>query len=338
MSLPQLLKYVYNNGTDEVIRRGKRIFSTGGVELLEADPVLKSAAFRVKSDTHANYYKVTIAKYHDTSNMSVRCQCPYNLGDICRHEAAALFQLQEMLDKNHFDSFETHYNQQHTLIKMKSIDLKSIRLLTSPEIYAEAEKILKHHKIQIRSAKDEKVEALLKLDGQEFPLILQRNEERNFDTHCICDETEHPLCKHKTALFLQLLNANGPFYFDTLRNWDKEKNKLLAIYGYSLTDNLDGKFAFSYMEGKPFLRVLDPSIKRVEAPVAGRAQQAAPPPPPPDIVVTQRVGVVFNANETLYPFFRMDLVSGEVNEEQNGFVSLVNKLDLTKYIDFYQYK
>ncbi len=34
----------------------------------------------------------------------------------------------------------------------------------------------------------------------------------------------------------------------------------------------------------------------------------------------------------------MDLVSGEVNDEQNGFVSLVNKLDLTKYIDFYQYK
>ncbi|HEU4551654.1 MAG TPA: DEAD/DEAH box helicase, partial [Chitinophaga sp.] len=337
MSLPQLLKYVYNNGTDEVIRRGKRIFATGGVELLEADPVLKSAAFRVKSDTHANYYKVTINKYHEISGMSVRCQCPYNLGDICRHEAAALFQLQEMLDKNHFDSYETHYNQQHTLIKMKSIDLKTIKLLTSPAIFADAEKILRHHKVSIRSAKDEKVEGVLKLEGKEYPLILQRNEERHFDTHCICDETEHPLCKHKTAFFLQLLNANGPFYFDTLRNWDKEKNKLLAMYGYSLTDNLDGKFAFSYMDGKPFLRVLDPSIKRVESPVTGRAQQA-PPPPPPDIIVTQRVGVVFNANEQLYPFFRIDLVSGEVNEEQTGFVSLVNKLDLTKYIDFYQYK
>jgi non-specific serine/threonine protein kinase len=337
MSLPQLLKYVYNNGTDEVIRRGKRIFATGGVELLEADPVLKSASFRVKSDTHANYYKVTISKYHEISGMSVRCQCPYNLGDICRHEAAALFQLQEMLDKNHFDSYETHYNQQHTLIKMKSIDLKTIKLLTSPAIFADAEKILRHHKVSIRSAKDEKVEGLLKLEGKEYPLILQRNEERHFDTHCICDETEHPLCKHKTAFFLQLLNANGPFYFDTLRNWDKEKNKLLAMYGYSLTDNLEGKFAFSYMDGKPFLRVLDPSIKRVESPVTGRAQQA-PPPPPPDITVTQRVGVVFNANEQLYPFFRIDLVSGEVNEEQTGFVSLVNKLDLTKYIDFYQYK
>ncbi len=236
--------------------------------------------------------------------MSVRCQCPYNLGDICRHEAAALFQLQEMLDKNHFDAFETKYNQHHTLIKMKSIDLKSIKLLTSAAIFADAEKIQRTHKIKVRSAKDEKVEAVLTLDGEEFPLIIQRNEERNFDTHCTCDETEHPLCKHKTALFLQLLQANGPFYFDTLRNWDKEKNKLLAIYGYSLTDNLDGKFTFSYMEGKPFLRVLDPSIKRVEGPVNGssRQQQAPPPPPPAGITVTQRLGVVFNGNEPLYPF------------------------------------
>ncbi|HEY0610802.1 MAG TPA: SNF2 helicase associated domain-containing protein, partial [Chitinophaga sp.] len=336
MSLPQLLKYVYNNGTDEVIRRGKRIFATGGVELIEADPILRSATFRVKSDTHANYYKVSINKYHEIAGMSVRCQCPYNLGDICRHEAAALFQLQEMLDKNHFDSFETQYDQQHTLVKMKSIDLKTIKLLTSPEIFTEAEKILRQHKIKVRSAKDEKVEGVLKLDEEEYPLILQRNEERNFDTHCICDETEHPLCMHKTAFFLQLLQANGPFYFDSLRNWDKEKNKLLAIYGYSLSDNLDGKFAFSYMDGKPYLRVLDPSIKRVEAPANGR--QPALPPPPPNITVTQRLGVVFNGNETLFPYLRMDLVGGDVNEEQTAFVSLVNKLDLSKYIDFYQYK
>lgn len=339
MSLPQLLKYVYNNGTDEVIRRGKRIFATGGVELLEADPILKSATFRVKSDTHANYYRVSINKYHDTGTMSVRCQCPYNLGDICRHEAAAMFQLQEMLDKNHFESYETQYNQQHTLVKMKFIDLKSLKLLTSNEIFAEAEKMAKQTRsIKITSAKDEKVEARLKYEGQEYPLIIQRNEERHFDTHCTCDETEHAICKHKTALFLYLLNTQGPYYFDTLRNWDKEKNKLLSLYGYSLNDELEGKFAFSYMEGKPFLRVLDPSIKRVDS--AANSRQQAPPPPPDTTatVITQRLGVVFNGNESLYPFFRIDLVSGEVNDEQTGFVSLVSKLDLTKYVDFYQYK
>ncbi|WP_341842129.1 DEAD/DEAH box helicase [Chitinophaga caseinilytica] len=336
MSLPHLLKYVYNNGTDEVIRRGKRIFATGGVELLEGDPVLRSASFRVKSDTHANFYKVTISKYNEPATMSVRCQCPYNLGDICRHEAAALFQLQEMLDRNHFDAFDTQYDQQHTLIKMKSIDLKTIKLLTSNTIISEADRILRKTQAVIKSAKDEKVEAELRTEGKKYPLILQRNEERNFDTHCTCDEHEHPLCVHKTALFLQLLTAHGPFYFDTLRNWDKEKNKLLSSYGYSLNDDLEGKFAFSYMNGKPFLRVLDPTIKKVEAVAAAKTESA--PEPEETLTVARRLGVVLNANDKLFPYFQMELVSGDANEDETEFVSLVNRIDLGKYVDFYLFK
>ena len=75
------------------------------------------------------------------------------------------------------------------------------------------------------------------------------------------------LCLPKVIVFLQLLNKHGANYFDSIRNWDKEKNKLLEAYGYSLNDDLKGKFEFAYKEGKPFLRVLDTSIKRV-APVA----------------------------------------------------------------------
>ncbi len=318
-----------------MIRRGKRIFATGGVELLEGDPVLRSASFRVKSDTHANYYKVTISKYNEPATMSVRCQCPYNLGDICRHEAAALFQLQEMLDRNHFDAFDTQYDQQHTLIKMKSIDLKTIKLLTSNHIISEADRILRKTQAVIKSAKDEKVEAELKADGKKYPLILQRNEERNFDTHCTCDEHEHPLCIHKTALFLQLLTAHGPFYFDTLRNWDKEKNKLLSSYGYSLSDDLAGKFAFSYLNGKPFLRVLDPTIKKVETVAAAKMDI---PEPEETLTVTRRLGVVLNANDKLFPYFQMELVSGDANEDETEFVSLVNRIDLGKYVDFYLFK
>lgn len=43
----------------------------------------------------------------------------------------------------------------------------------------------------------------------------------------------------------------------------KKKNKLLEAYGYSLNEDLKDKFEFAYKEGKPFLRVLDPSIKRL---------------------------------------------------------------------------
>ena len=37
MALPHLLKYVYTHGTDEVIRRGKKIHAIGFVELVEYD-------------------------------------------------------------------------------------------------------------------------------------------------------------------------------------------------------------------------------------------------------------------------------------------------------------
>ena len=110
---------------------------------------------------------------------------------------------------------------------------------------------------------------------------------------------------------MQLLNTYGAGYFDSIRNWDKEKNKLLEAYGYSLNDDLKGKFEFAYKDGKPFLRVLDPGIKRV-------AQVAAAPKPvllpekekkdePSQVieeevpVPSKRLGVVFNFNKKTYP-------------------------------------
>ena len=62
-------------------------------------------------------------------------------------------------------------------------------------------------------------------------------------------------------VFLQLLHSFGANYFDSIKNIDRDKEKLLALYGYSLNDDLTGKFEFAMKEGKPFLRVLDPSIQ-----------------------------------------------------------------------------
>jgi non-specific serine/threonine protein kinase len=345
MALPHLIKFVYNNGTDEVIRRGKKIHSIGYVELTDHDDLLGSVTFRVKDDSYATYYRVYIQKYKDPRSLSVRCTCPYNLGDICRHEAAALFQLQELLDKNVLGEKEVLYHQRHTVIKMRDIELKSIRLLSSPDSFAEAEKILRTQKANILSAANEKVEASLVCNGETFPLVIQKNEERNFDTSCKCDEQEHPLCVHKVVLFLQLLNAYGPYYFDSIRNWDKQKNKLLEAYGYSLDDDLSGKFEFTYKDGKPFLRVLDTSIKRVDPVAAGmpRHQVAVPekepvateeaPPLTGDNGSINRIGIVFNENGGVFPGFGIDAISGEAEESGAGFTGKIEKLDLTRFIN-----
>ena len=262
MALPHLIKYIYSNGTDEVIRRGKKIHSSGYVELIEYDDIMSAVTFRVKDDTYSTYYKINLNKFKDAATLSLRCSCPYNLGEICRHEAAALFQLQELLDRNMLDEKDLVYDQKHTVVKMKQLELKMIRLLASTKSYTDAEEYLRSYHATIVEAKDERVKAELDYNGDHFKVLLQKNEERNFDTSCNCKtDDKHPLCIHKVIVFVQLLSRYGVGYFDSIRNWDKEKNKLLEAYGYSLTDNLKGKFEFAYKDGKPFLRVLDPSIK-----------------------------------------------------------------------------
>lgn len=340
MALSHLIKHVYNNGTDEVIRRGKKIHALGFVELIEHDQLMGSVVFRVKDDSYSTFYKVYIQKYADPKGITVRCSCPYNLGDICRHEAAAMLRLQEMIDKNLLGNTAIQYNQRHTVAKMKHIDLKMVKMLSSPAIFTKAENMLRITRATIHKAADERVEAELIYEGESYPLVLQKNDERNFDTSCRCNETEHPLCEHKTLLFLQLLNAFGPFYFDSIRNWDKEKNKLLQIYGYSLDDDLSGKFEFTYKEGKPFLKVLDTSIKRVATggvPVKSAQRNEVPETPPVETVVEEqpvkKLGLVFNFNAGTYPYFNVDLVQGDADDGNKKFVGKVEKLDLSKFIN-----
>ncbi|HEY1199809.1 MAG TPA: helicase SNF2, partial [Niastella sp.] len=349
MALPHLIKYVYTNGTDEVIRRGKKIHAIGYVELVDYDELLDSVTFRVKDDSYTTYYKVNIQKFKDSRTLSVRCACPYNLGDICRHEAAALIQLQEMLDKNMLKTEKVDYDQKHTVLKMKFIDLKTLRLLCSPEVYTEAEKYLRTQRADIEYAQDEVVKATVNIDGTPWKVVVRKNEERNFDTSCNYEDRQHPLCLPKVIVFLQLLNAYGPYYFDSIRNWDKEKNKLLEAYGYQLSDDLNGKFEFTYKDGKPFLRVLDSSIKRIspqdaarskpkpviETPAATEAEAAVEETK--EDRFSHRIGVVFNFNYESYPGFSVDAISGEINEEGTQYTGKVEKLDLSKFVNIEVY-
>ncbi len=339
MALPHLIKYVYTNGTEEVIRRGKKIHAIGYVELVEYDELLGAVTFRVKDDSYAIYYKVYIQKFNDLKTLSLRCSCPYNLSDICRHEAAALLQLQEMLDKNMLKAEEISYDQRHTVVKMKYLDIKTIKLLCSQETYTAAELYLRSQKAVLESAKNETVKATVEIEGSPYKVIVRKNEERNFDTSCEWEDTSHPLCLPKVIVMLQLLNSYGPHYFDSIRNWDKEKNKLLEAYGYTLSDDLKGKFEFTYKEGKPFLRVLDTSIKRINVlatspkPVEASYQMQTAPEPEVLAGASQRVGVVFNFNHEPFPGFTVEAVMAETDEEQKKYISKVEKVDLSKYIN-----
>lgn len=333
MSLPSILKYVYNNASDESIKKGKRIFHTSGVQLLEHDALIGQAVFRVKNDVYANHYKVTVQNFHKPEQLIARCQCPYNMGTVCRHEAAALFQMNDLIQSGFFENLTIEYHQEHTVIRMRQITTHFLKLFSSASNYKIAEQLYDNKKISIKDAKDETVQAIVSLDNKQWPVIIRQNEERYFDTQCQCSEKEHPLCAHKLAAFIYILHQHGTHYFSTLRNWDTQKNKLLSLYGYSLADNLTGKFEFSYHEGKPFLRLLDPSIKKVaintEASLAQTDNSAANSTPYK--TTYKQIGILITNDSEYYPYTSFDLIVGEASEDNKSLIKDLERLPPTQY-------
>lgn len=332
MALPHIIKFIYNHGTEEVVRRGKKIHAIGYADMVEHDDLTGRVVFRVRDDIYSTFYKVHIQKYKDEKNINIRCSCPYNLGDICRHEVASLFQLQDLVEQGIIGNDAMIYDQKHTVIKMKHIELKTIRMLTGPDALTQAEDFLRTQRAKILEAKDEHVKAEVIINKESFTVILHKNEERHFDTSCNCSEKKQAICIHKAIVFIQLLNLYGIQYFDSIRNPDKEKAKLLGIYGYKLTDNWQDKFEFIYKEGKPFLRLLDPNIKRVDRPIEipqktkvaevfVEVQEVSPKE-------TKSLGVVINGNVQKIPFFSLELISGEKEEGSGRFVGLIEKREL----------
>src|SRR5690606_14112762 len=125
------------------------------------------------------------------------------------------------------------------------------------------------------------------------------------------------------TLFLQVLKQNGPQYFQTMQNWNDQKNKLLSQYGYSLQDDLTGKFDFVYENGKPFLRVLDKSIKKVNF-----IEPAATAPPVAEAESEKRLGIVIDTTASWYPFVEIMLVAGDAENRQDHFTGKIAKLEL----------
>lgn len=333
MSLPAILKFVYNHGTEEVVRRGKKIFYSSGVQLLDVDHVIEQVRFRVRNDLYQNYYTVTINKFITTEDLSVRCQCPYNMGEICRHEVAGLFQLNDIIQSGFFENTEVSYDQKHTIVRMRQVSRQVLQIFTAPDVIDLAEDWVSEGRCVVKLGKTDKIEGDITEGTQVFHVIIKQNEERYFDTCCSCGESRFPLCIHKATLFVQLLKKHGPQYFQAMQNWDVQKNKLLEQYGYSLDDNLKGKFTFTYENGKPFLRVLDTSIKKISLAGAPPKPVVAPQVEIPVLAQEQkRLGMVLDTSLTNFPYVDVMLIEGLTDEEGENYISKLEKLELTQYI------
>ena len=341
MSLPRFLRFAYHHGTEEVIRRGKKIFNAGGVQLMDVDHLLGQVRFRVRNDQYNTYYTVTVAKFQDEKGMSVRCQCPYNLGEICRHEVAALFQLNDLSAAGFFADTNITYDQSHTLVRMRQVTEELIAVFTAPQSLALARAWADERRASSIVTEGDRLSANVTEEGGLHPVSLRQNDERYFDTSCDCNEQTHPLCRHKAAVFLQILKERGPNFFRTMQNWDAMKEKLLALYGYSMKDELTGKFEFTYEDGRPVLKVLDQNIRKlaiVETPPPALPKSiSSVPEPAPVAGLRPRIGIVADAAAPLFPFVAWRLVAGEAAPGAHQFAGPIESIDAGGYVSTVRY-
>jgi non-specific serine/threonine protein kinase len=99
MQAPNYQKFIFNHANDMVLSKGKRILAQKGVSKKQIDTISQYAQLWVKSEQYKLSYKVNIYNFLDEDKINLRCQCPYDMGDICKHEVAALLYLQEELTK-----------------------------------------------------------------------------------------------------------------------------------------------------------------------------------------------------------------------------------------------
>ena len=343
MALPFLIKHIYSNGTEENIISGKKAFLKGYIEIVHYNELNNAIHFKVKDERYYTYYIVKINKYNNQQDMDIRCTCTYNITSICRHKATALFYLHNLLEKNELKIKYSEHDTMHTNINIEELNLNLIKQYCSPKTFYLAEEILKKNRPHILSEFDDTVNAEFIYNEETFNLKIKRVENKNYATSCNCrSEKNHPLCLHKVILLMQLYYNYGINYFDSIKNWDIEKNKLLSKYGYTLKDNLKNKFEFAYVNGKPFLKILDKTIVQKELNINTKEEIKTDTFQPlkmvkKEIIPTVKdIGLVFQFNTNEMPFFKIDLVEGEINEE-GSFISKVKKIDANfahNYVDF----
>ena len=250
---------------------------------------------------------------------------------------AALFQLNDILQSGFFENTNITYNQKHTVVRMRQINRQMLLIFTQPDSLDKAERLAASNKAIIISNKNDRIEAEVPDDDKTYHVTIKQNEERYFDTSCGCDEKTHPLCVHKATVFLQVLKAFGAQYFNSMQNWDVQKNKLLEQYGYSLNDDLTNKFEFTYENNKPFLRVLDTSIKKIES----KLPVAKAPVPETMVAVSieeKRLGIVLDTGLAAFPFVDVLLIAGTADESEQKLVGAIEKLELNQYINPTRYQ
>lgn len=254
-------KFIERNTTANVLFSGKRLFAWQYAKMESINFDQAKAHFKIRSEQYRfREYEIIISGF-DSETIKTSCTCDYEWEGICKHRVAALMEIDRQLtEKKHV---YTRYNPADQNITLPSLEESFIAAESSDEDWQKAQKIVDTQRVKILYALNERAEMIVEKKDELFNVTFERKTARIIHTTCTCKDETNPLCVHKVAALLELKNKFGIHAFDEMRDWTKDKNDLLAEYGYSLADNIEKKFDFKVINRKLLLMVLDKSIHKL---------------------------------------------------------------------------
>ena len=268
--MSQISEYLQRSASQDTQSKGRNILHLpNAVARVILDETNQTAFYRVQGEHSRQWFEVTVKQFSD-GPLRLKCSCPDSYREMCKHAVAALMHLDRSVngEMNGMTAAPTSQliTSGETRIPMRWIDMTLVHQYMMRRDIPYLDALVTGNAVRVTRATAFDVEAEVQTKAGHQKVTFQRNKtEGVFETSCGCNHRETAICVHKGSVFYFLAHTNGPFYFTSLEDHSSEKRRLLSHYGFTIEDDLEGKFAFEYDANGVILRLLDASLMPVSA-------------------------------------------------------------------------
>jgi SWIM zinc finger len=259
----QIDQFIRTNADTNALTKGKAAFKAGWFLLKGLNRQSPGeATYSVRAEVGSQRYTVTLYGFAG-GELESTCSCPYNWGDMCKHEVAAWLALSSISDFDKIATPPEPLRMGDAPAQLPDLTDETLKRNTPAQTWKSRALI---SLVTVISARQQTAKVIVTFKKETFQIQIARTAPGQYQTQCSCDAVQaEPLCAHKLAALLLIRKQFGPKAFDQFdRDWDAEKNALLADYGFSMADDLTKKFDFKTdRNGNLTLTLLDPGIQKV---------------------------------------------------------------------------
>ncbi len=266
--MSKFISYINANATKTIISRGKELFKDNHAKIITISKT--TALVKVKKSSGTGFYEVEISDIDQLNpdNIGSFCNCPYD--DFCKHEVAALLLLNSQInlpaDKKEVVTVDNNIQlnglNKETVVKLPYLSEYGIMGHINTDHYRKIKIIASKASYAIKRGINQDLTATMKNNGEKFSLTIRKEKDTVY-SYCSCEDYSANFCEHKAVILLNLLKEDGADAFTLMQDWTERKTKLLAEYGYSLKDDLTGKFKFELEKNDLVLKVANKNIHKI---------------------------------------------------------------------------